>query len=787
MDRPLVWVAGALLGGILAAASGLAPGIAHPLALVAVASLLAAARLRDPRVRPFVVALCFAGLGAAHWNLGVAPASDPLSLYLANHPDTTITVEGHVRSVQLAIPGEDRVSFTVDVDRRIDSNTAAPLVGRAVVQWARGARHIYPGDRIRVNGKARVAIAEVNPGINGYEDYLRNRGVHSAIDASGPNAVERVAAAPWYSPWQWATRLRQAQAEKLAEAMPEDVLPFVYAIWLGHQSALSQQEYQDYVWSGTAHILSVSGIHAAIIAFSLHFALRVFQFSRRVRAILVMFAVFAFALVAGASVPALRAAIMVSLYLSADLFEREPDTPTALSIAGTLFLLWNPRSVFDIGFHLSFASVSSILIFADIINGWMKRVHRLLRAPLAVSLSVQVLPLPIAAANFHVLPLAAPVANLIVIPILGVVLWLCFATSLMSFVWMPAAQILGHATWLPVEALRTVAGISASLRATTLALTTPTGVAWVAYWIAAALLAASPHVSKKFRKRVLIGAAILLVVSMVVWRPRGHAPEIVMLDVGHGDASFMRMPTGETMLIDGGDASEYGDRGRQIVAPFLWARGVTELDAVMVSHGDRDHLGGLLYIIDNFRVGTAILGAVETDRPLEREFLARCEARGTEVVHVRRGETLRIGDAIFSVIHPDAGLPRETLPNNLSIVVRVPFGPKIFLFTGDIEEEIERTLEAGPLDADVLKVPHHGADTSSTGNFIDAVSPDYAVISTGSHGRRILDQPIVDRYASRGIAVLRTDRLGAVRFTLRDGKLHVESERVNRGYPIAGD
>src|SRR5262249_50979059 len=162
--------------------------------------------------------------------------------------------------------------------------------------------------------------------------------------------------------------------------------------------------------------------------------------------IVVMTAVFAFALVSGASIPAMRAAVMVCLYLSADLLRREPDTPTALSISGIIFMLWDPRTIFDVGFQLSFASVASILIFLPIVEQWLTRVPIFLRGTVATSLSVQFLPLPIAAASFHSLSLAAPLANLIAIPLLTVVLWLCFATALLSFIWMPAAHLAGYAT-----------------------------------------------------------------------------------------------------------------------------------------------------------------------------------------------------------------------------------------------------------------------------------------------------------------------------------------------------
>src|SRR6185295_12949818 len=160
-------------------------------------------------------------------------------------------------------------------------------------------------------------------------------------------------------------------------------------------------------------------------------------------------------------------------------------------------------------------------------------------------------------------------------------------------------------------------------------------------------------------------------------------------------------------VIDGGVSDEYVDYGQRVVGPFLWSRGITRLDAVMVSHSDQDHIGGLIFIVENFRVRTAILGAIATDRLLEQKLLARCAARGTEVLRVKRGDTIHIGNLNLPVLNPEANHEARKNVNNDSVVVKVPFGPKTFLFTGDIEKDAEATLDASTLDADVLKVPHH--------------------------------------------------------------------------------
>lgn len=782
MNRPLVWVALLFTAGVSTGAWRLLSAPAG-VALLYTGCVLAALLYRQPRIRPVTVVLCFIGAGALWWDIRYTPPTgDGLSRYIAEKNPRTIALDGVVRSTQIRVGGNDRAHFVVDV-HAVDGETLSGTA-RAIVYWGpRANAQVFPGQRVHVSGDARVALAEVNPGVHGYEDYLRSRGIHSAIDAAGPAAVEIRQNAPWYSPSHWAARLRQAQADRLARAMPADVLPFVYAVWLGDQSELDRREYQHYVASGTAHVLSVSGVHAAAIYLTLNFALRVLQVSRRARAFLCMAGVFAFALVAGASVPALRAAIMVSFYLAADALKREPDTPTALSGAGLVFLLWDPRLLFDIGFQLSFLSVASILVFYPLFMRWFERLPRWIRPTAATSVAVQILPVPVLAAHFHILPLLGAAVNIAVIPLLTLVLWLSFTTAVLAFIWSPLAQITGYAVWAPIYALRYIAESAASLRVLTPALTTPTPFAWTCFWIAALCLAALSVPGLPRRNRVAVAMVIAIIAGIVFWRPT-VPPEVVFLDVGHGDAAFIRTAEDRRILIDGGNADDYVDYGQRVVAPFLWARGITRLDAVVVTHADRDHIGGLIYIVDWFDVDTVVLGPRASGRPLEDALLARCAERGTTVTRVQRGDTIKVGDVSLGVLHPPADWPAASSPNDFSVVLRASLFGTSFLFAGDIEHPAEAVLDAPAVDTDVLKVPHHGADTSSTPAFIGEVSPMHAVISTGARGRRVLDPEVPQRYAANETVVWRTDQFGAVRMTWLDGEMHIEAERVKRGYPV---
>jgi len=784
VNRPLVWAATGFLTGILAASSLQISDPMPSLFLVGLGCALAVAAFRVPRIRPLALVLCFIGAGGAWWTLRNQDfVGDRLSAFVQERPTTPVTLTGTVRSARLMLPGTDRNGFVLDVESVTHGATELLINGAASVQWYRASRPIFPGERVRLTGEPRIEIGEVNPGVHSYEVYLRNQGVNTIVEVSGPDAVTIETAAPLFSPYYLAARVRHIQAQRLAQAMPQSILPFIYAVWLGQQSALEESEYRTYVWSGTAHILSVSGVHAVLIFLTITYGLRVLNVQPKTRAVVSIVAVCTFALVSGASVPAMRAAAMVCLYLSASLIDREQDTPTAFSIAAFALMLWDPRIIFDVSFQLSFACIASILLYYPLFKSWLIKLPWWSRPSIASSAAVQILPTPFIAANFHVFALAGPIANLIVIPLLASVLWLCIATSVLVHVSMPLAKIVGYATLLPVYLIRRVADWSSAPQMYTPALTEPSTLALILYLSFAVCLAVATFAEKSQRRYVSL-SLVLLACAGVAWLVRFHEPEVVFLDVGHGDAAYVRTVSGESILIDGGDANDRYNYGARAVAPFLWSRGVTRLDAVVASHSDRDHMGGLLYIIDNFRVRTVILSDDNDERPLESELRNRCERRGVELLRVKRGDVIEVGDTEVPVHHPPLDLSDTTAPNDRSLVISVPFGEHVFLFSGDVEKMAESTLDHIAIDADVLKVPHHGADTSSTPAFIDAVSPELAVISTGARGRQVLDEPILERYREKAVPVLRTDRSGAISFTLREGALHYQEERKVRRYPM---
>ncbi|MCC6144776.1 MAG: ComEC/Rec2 family competence protein, partial [Candidatus Hydrogenedentes bacterium] len=402
MNRPLVWAASAFTAGIWA--SGLHSHAGWYFGGILLLLLLA---WWYPGPLPYrdgiPIALVFLLAGAAlELNQRPMRLGDGLSHHNRMHPEFIYRMEGTVTDTSIFTPELEYMTVRMRVEKVEGASGPLPLQGHILVRWSAPTRPLHPGERIRVQGQLDPVLGEVNIGLGGAEDYYRILGYHSALRARG-DAVVWLSRPYWSVPY-WASRLRQWQAGVFAKTAPADIQVFLRAVWLGDRATYSEAAYRPYLETGTAHILSVSGVHVGIVYLSLHWMLRTVVSHRKRRNALILGVILLFALMTGARPPILRAAIMIALYLWAELLERESDAPTALSIAGLLFLGVNPGLLRDTAFVLSFGSLASILVFSEAIAHRLNAVPLFFRQDVATSIGVSILPLPLAAHFFHLVP-----------------------------------------------------------------------------------------------------------------------------------------------------------------------------------------------------------------------------------------------------------------------------------------------------------------------------------------------------------------------------------------------
>ena len=742
-----------------------------------------------PRRAYLGAALLCLGLGSGVYGLRVAGnTSDPLGRFALTYPRRQVALEGTVAGSPIFLSESEYTTFVLQVDRIVGGMEPGPLPGRAVVRWTRPDRPVLAGTRVRVSGRLSPHLGVVNHGVRGMEDYYRTRGVFSQVSATA-SAVQVLSVNAW-SPRYWASRLRQWQHDRLSRVVPGEAYPFVLGVWLGERSLINREMFQNFVYAGTAHVLAVSGVHVGLISLALNFLLQVLRLPRRPRLVLLMAAVFVFALMTGARPATVRAASMICLYHSAELFKREPDPLSTLGLSGFLFLTWNPALAFDTGFLMSFGSVGSILLFYPGMSQWLAALPAFLRLPLATTLSVQVITVPIAAWHFNTVPMLGILANLVVVPLLSVTLWISLAVSLSMAVVTPLARLLGHALLPVVQVIETVNSAVIRVPGAYTQVLRPTLVALLFYGAALCFLFPMIYEARNRRRNGIVVVTLLLG-SALLWRPLWQPAVVDFIDVGRGDATFVRTPGGTTFLVDGGDVSKFTDAGERIVAPFLYANGVSRLDYVVLSHGHRDHVGGLFHILDRFPVGAVLLGPDAGERaPLETAFIEQCQRHGIPVQRLQRGDVLPARGADIRVLHPRADWAAGASENDRSLVLQVSWPGFSLLLTGDVEEKAERELLT-VLDRpqSVLKVAHHGSPTSSTDDLLAALRPSLAVASMQASGARstLMTPAMTSRYEAHGIPLLRTDWHGGVRIrTSGNGGGHtVLTARGVRGYCLS--
>ena len=780
MNRPLLWAALAFAGGIGA-------GEFSSIALALFTGLVLLTGYLAPHSLPyrdgFLVALIFFVVGAAWMAIRASERHpDALAHYAAAHPNAPYTLHGVVVDAPVFASDTEYMAVRVKVTHGTAGLQSIPAPAGVLLRWSNPTQALHPGEHIRMTGNLSAVMGEVNLGSRGMEDYYRRYGYHSTLRARSDGVARQ--SSPTFHLRYWTSRLRQWEADVFEKTAPPSARPLLRAVWLGDKSGLSTASYAPYLQTGTAHILAVSGVHIGILYLTLQLALRGILPHRKARAAVILLCVIIFALVTGARTPILRATIMLGLYLWAEFLDREPDAPTALSLAALFFLGYNPALLGDGGFALSFSSLGSLLIFSQPLAERLSALPPSLRQNVAATAGVSILPLPVTASTFHVLSLIGPLCNLLVIPLLTALLWLCLLTILVAPLSLDAASIFGHAAAPVVWAIQTIASWGATIPFGHRTVTSPTWIATIAYGLMA-LLVYRAIILPTNARRSLIYAGTCLVVAGLLWQPFFRPATMDFLDVGHGDATFIRTPEGITLLVDGGNRNDYIDQGGRTVVPWLLDQGIDRLDYVVATHPDRDHVGGLLAVVDTLGVGEVLLWPWPSEDEDARALVSHCAANEVPIRRVGSGDSLRWGATSIDLLHPPDDATLSSF-NDQSLVLHVQWPGMNALLTGDIEAPAERMLLPHVPLIDILKVPHHGSHTSSTDAFLRATAPQMAIVSTrAGRTREAMAPSVIARYEAHAIPLFRTDYHGGVQLRIVDGAPQIRTARETRGYSLA--
>jgi competence protein ComEC len=772
--RPLV---AALAFGV-----GIAAG-AHAGGSWPLAGLLAAAAWRWPRGRTVLVLLALVAAGAAR-GVPAAPVV-PAGAMADDRGEDVVT--GVVAGPVVRTPR--------GTGARLDLEDGAAV-------WLWSAETLVPGERVAATGRLRTPRGLLDPGAPDRAVLVAGRGADWELSARHLEHLGDVAT-PLDLAWRWAAAVQARGAAAIDDAGGDPgARAALRGIALGDRGDVEPGLDQRWRAIGIYHVLSVSGLHLAVVA-GLAFALlrrlvAASPFGGRVRpacwaAPAALVVAVAFTLVTGAQLATLRALVVVALVMIAAMLDRPLRLTDALGVAALAILAWRPVDLRDPSFQLSFVAALTLALAvsggAPLPAGRIARLLVRVRRGVTTSAWVALTTAPLTAMHFQQVAPGGIVGNLVLTPLV----------ELVALPMALAGLVLPGGRWLVRGATELVGVVDTA--AGWLAHVTPVGRVAVASPIAMVVLVALALALAARARRGWLDV-VLWVAMCAGWAiartpPPAGALRVTFVDVGQGDAALVELPDGATWLVDaGGDAAALDPLaaaapGRAIAA-VLAVHGETRVELALLSHPHPDHYLGFSALA---QLGVPIdeLWSAEQPGAASRaglasfgDIAAELTARGTRIAQPPLGVAREEAGVTLTVWAPRmppgslAALDPVRTVNDNSLVVTIGYRGHTLLFAGDLEAEGEEALVAAQLPAvDVVKVPHHGSPTSSTDVLVAATHPRLAVISCGAGNRFGFPSPaVVARWRAAGADVLRTDTSGAITVIIDDDGTLTASTQV---------
>jgi competence protein ComEC len=704
------------------------------------------------------------------------------------------------------------------------------------------------GDKVRLTGELARPAGASNSGGFDYRRYLSSQRTHWLLKVQGTGAVD-AAPGPKWTAAALLGRVDAARAwlgARMDALYPSSQSGYMKGLVLGIREDLDPEQFQQFSRLGLTHILAISGLHVAVFIYALGGLLRAARISRERILLILMLSVPLYVLLAGASPSVNRAGLMSVLALLAARMGKLKDGMHLLAAAAVIMLVFDPFLLENVSFQLSFIVTIGLIVGVKPVRQAMpqwKNGKSLLDLA-AVTLVAQLVSFPLTIYYFNQFHALSMLANFVLVPFISfMVMPLGAAALLLGMLWGTGGKLLAYAsqyandwTFALVEQLAAVDSLR-SIWATP-------PIWWVAAWLL--LLGALFHIINLWTSQVAdsraeaievmeatapIGAASETMTSQPSYRGAkrffysllflvfvllfyAYNPDLFnskaavsFIDVGQGDAIHIRTASGRQMLIDGGgtlsfrkEGEEWRERsdpyevGQKVLVPLLMKRGVREIDILVISHLDSDHIRGLQAVLDAIPVRSIWWnGTVKEAEDAQQQLLRKAIKLRIPMYSVYAGQQYQIDQqTMVSILWPIANKAAKVQQleeqNEVSVVMSVRLYQSTFLFSGDINSVTENSIirneqkrsnrAAEKNSISVMKAAHHGSRFSTSKEWLDYWRPFGAVVSVGaanSYGHPHPD--VLSRLAVAGTVMWRTDKAGEVRFTVTGKGLYNDNMR----------
>lgn len=718
--------------------------------------------------------------------------------YIYDLKENTVIVQGKIYKIENTAFGTNIYLKGVEME----NGEKSVSVKRIFVNTEK-IPNVKIGNIIKVRGKLRQFEEAANKGNFDSRKYYLSLGFYGKIEAGTIEVIN----SDYSGIRQGLYELRMEIIERLEKLCSDNNGIFsiinnkngiIGAIILGDKTDLDSDIKELYSVSGIAHILAISGLHISFIGMAIYRLLRRrfrFLFSAAVSIPVVL----SFGIMSGFGISTIRAIIMFILKIIGEVLGRKYDAITAISLAGLVLLVQNPFVVCNSGFQMSFGAIIAIVLILPIVEEILNTDNKIIKV-LSANFTISLVMNPILAWNYYELPTFSFLLNIVVVPLMSVVIvssivgifCSCIMFGFGKVVIFPGCGILELYTFLcNIINKSSVASIVVGQPKVTIII--------VYYAILLVVLFGLKNIRTKYtraekerniikketglvlekkakKERRIKGQNVklrlacivgFLLLNCLIYYIPNPGFYITFINVGQGDGILIHGDNGTKVMVDGGSTSEK-QVAKNCIVPYLKAEGIGTIDYSIITHTDKDHISGILEILENnnsnrIRIKNLVMPDINMKDDTYNELIEKAKLKKINVLYIKKGDTLSLGKTKIKCIYPETTTTASD-KNDYCTVLSVKNKTSKILLTGDISKEIEEKIKDDiEENYTVLKVAHHGSNYSSSEKFLKKVNPKYSIISVGknnSYGHP--GNETMERLRKQGGVIYRTDEKGGI-------------------------
>lgn len=645
---------------------------------------------------------------------------------------------------------------------------------------------------VNVKGTLKLPSKQRNSGGFDYSKYMYSQNYYGSIFIENKEDIEILE----IGEGSLISKIQKSIITVLSKFFPEKHLGVLLGMTIGDTFYVSEEVEEYFRLSGITHLLAVSGSNVTYIITVTKY---IFEkiFGKNLSNFISIIMIILFVLISGASPSVVRAGIMASILIFAEILAKAPNTFSTITTTAFIMLLFNPLIICDVGFILSFGGTIGIVLFNNTIVDYFNlkfsffsnnKLFKYFIEIISVSLSAQIVLLPVMWHFFNTISIVSLLTNVLVGPFVGIITVLGIITYFLGILYLPFGKLVSYSVYILISILILISKCCSKIPYGNITIPTPNFLIILIYYLSIVFISHKIKSQNKFQinnsylKIVKTIISILIIIQTIISIYPKEYIEIDFIDVGQGDSTLIKTSKGNVLIDGGGSENSDYDVGDKVLVPYLLDNTNGCIDILFISHFHEDHAEGCISVLERLKVKKIVIGLQAKQSELYTKVLKLAKEKNIPIITLVSNDIISLGDVSFKVLFPSEEIMIDDDLNNNSLVIRLDYYNTSMLFTGDIEKEAEKLLINNnktidnTLDVDILKVAHHGSNTSTVKEFIKVVTPKISLIGVGENNK--FGHPtddVLKRLEDSNSLIFRTDRDGEISIILnKNGAVRIK-------------